>query len=112
MTSSLGMVKDGGWGTEMLLIHVPKIPTGFLYVFCCTPWVVTLVPIDDNSFVKNAVPVLGATNKFLPVLLSLKWAWTPTFPYIFLKPLLSPFEYGTTMTMSLFLFVSLWGLGL
>ena len=112
MACSLGMVKDGEVGTEMLLIPVPKTPTSFPYVFHCTFWVVTPVPVDDTSFVKNAVPVLEATNKFLTVFLPLKWTWTSTFPHIFVKLSLSPFEYGTTMKMSLFLFVSLWGLGL
>ena len=76
----------------MLLIPVPKIPTSFPYVFHFTSCVVTLVPIDITSLVKNAVPVLEATNNFLTVLLLLIWTWTPTFPHIFLKRLLSPSE--------------------
>ena len=57
MTCSVGMVKDGGGGLEMFFAPVPKIPTSFTYVFHFTSRVVTLISIDDTSFVKNIVPV-------------------------------------------------------
>ena len=47
-----------GGSHDRFLVPVPKISACFPYVFHCASLVVTPVPIDDTSFVDNAVPVL------------------------------------------------------
>ena len=92
MTCGVGMVIDGGGVPEVFPISVPKVPTSFTDIIHCTSQMVTLVSVDDTSFIGDITLSLGATNRSLTVLLPLKWTWTPVLTYTFLKLLLSPFE--------------------
>ena len=54
MTSGEGMVIGGGGGPEVF----PQIPTSFTNILHCASWMVTLVSVDDTSFVGDNVPIL------------------------------------------------------
>ena len=69
----------------MFLVSVPKGPMSFTNILHCASQMVTLVSVDDTSFVGDTVPILGATNRSLIVLLPLKWTWTPTLTHTFLS---------------------------
>ena len=70
MASDVSMVIDGRKGPKVFLEPFPKGPCRFPYVLLITMQFVTLIPVDSSSFC--VVSILGATRRFLMVLLPLK----------------------------------------
>ena len=75
---------------QVLFESFSKGPGGFHYVFIITGEVTTLEPIYGPTFADHGVFVLGETNRFLMVLLSLKWVCMPYLPQISLMLLKRP----------------------
>ena len=47
MTCGVGMVLNGGGGSKMFLVYIPKGPTSLTDVLYCASWMVTLISVDN-----------------------------------------------------------------
>ena len=59
----VGMVTYGRWSPKMFLKYLPKGPCRPSYVLLITFQSVTLVPVDNSTFLCDGVFVLWAYNK-------------------------------------------------
>ena len=59
MTYGVGMVINEGGGPKMFLVSIPKGPTSFPNVLPSGPKMVTLVSVDNTSFVGDVILVPG-----------------------------------------------------
>ena len=92
MTCGVGMIINGGGGSKMFLVSVPKGPTSFINVVYYASQMVTLVSLDDPPLFVMLSLSLGATNMSLIVLLPLKWTWTPALPHYIFEAYSKPFR--------------------
>ena len=58
MPCGVCMVIDRGGGPEVFPLCAPKVPTSFTNILYCASWMITLVSVDDTSFVGDTVPIL------------------------------------------------------
>ena len=75
---------------QVLLESFSKGPGDFPYIFIITGKVTRLEPIYGSTFVDHGVFVLGGEQRFLMVLLPLKWVCIQYLPQIFLILLQRP----------------------
>ena len=91
VSCSLGMIKDGGGGPEMLFVLLPKfLPVSPTYTMIHPGWSHRYLYMTPPTLQMLSLS-LGATNNYLAVLVSLKCTCIPAFLYIFLKPFTEPF---------------------
>ena len=91
------MVIDGGNNHEVLLEPFFNSPCRLLYVFFFAIHLVSLVPVDYPIFLSNIISILKGQKEVLDSVASFEMYWAPTLLQTFLKLLLRPFVYGTTM---------------
>ena len=58
VTCSVAMVINWEGGPKMFLLSVPKGPTSFTDVLHHASWIVTLISVDNTSFVGDVILVL------------------------------------------------------
>ena len=94
---NFNMVIDVAGGPKVFPKLFPKGPFRFHHLLLITIQFVTCVPVGYSVFLCAVIPVLGATRSFLVVFSPSKWTHTPTLLQMYVKPLLNPLVYGTTL---------------
>ena len=89
MTWGVDMVVNGGRCLEIFLQPLPIGPCRLPYALI-TLQPITLIPVYFSTFLCDVVLVLGATRRFLMVLLCLKWTWIPVLQQMFRNLCLVP----------------------
>ena len=82
---------------EMFLEPFIKSPHWFIYLLLLTTHMVTLEPVNYPALLSDLTLSLGATRRFLMMLPPLKCIWIHTLLHTFLRLLVSPLVYRTTM---------------
>ena len=110
ITCSVDMIIDGGRDPKMFPDPFPKGPCKFPYTFLIRIQSIPYLLVDYSTFLCDGILVLGGNQEILDSVTSFEMELDPpNLPQIFLKLLLKPLVWDTTISVLLWLLLLCYG---